>query len=111
MIDVSDGLSSEILHICTQSDCGCEVYEEKIPIDYQTASTAEEFNMNLTTVALNGGEDYELLFTVPLADYEKIKAIEDIHVIGHITPKENGKHLITRDKQQIPFKAQGWKSV
>ena len=111
MMDISDGLSSEILHICTQSDCGCEVYEEKIPIDYQTASAAEEFNMNLTTVALNGGEDYELLFTVPIADYEKIKNIEEIHVIGHITPKENGRNLVTRDGQQIAFKAQGWKSI
>ena len=111
MIDVSDGLSSEILHICTQSDCGCEVYEEKMPIDYLTATTAEEFNMNLTTIALNGGEDYELLFTIPIADYEKIKNIEEIHVIGHITPKENGRNLVTRDGQQIEFKAQGWSSI
>ena len=111
MMDISDGLSSEILHICTQSDCGCEVYEEKIPIDYQTANTADEFNMNLTTAALNGGEDYELIFTVPLADYEKIKQIEDVHIIGHITPKGSNRNLITRDKQEIAFKAQGWKSV
>jgi len=111
MIDISDGLSSEILHICTQSDCGCEVYEEKIPIDYQTATTAEEFNMNLTTVALNGGEDYELLFTVPIADYEKIKEIEEVHIIGHITSKNSGRSFITRDGQQIAFKAQGWNSV
>jgi len=111
MIDISDGLSSEILHICTQSDCGCVVYEDKIPIDYQTAATAEEFNMNLTTVALNGGEDYELLFTISIADYEKIKDIEDIHIIGHIAAKENGCHLLTRDNQQIAFKAQGWNSI
>ncbi len=111
MIDVSDGLSSEILHLCTQSGCGCEVYEDKIPIDYQTAVTAEEFNMNLTTVALNGGEDYELLFTAPLADYEKLKNIDDIHIIGHITKPENGILLITRDGQAIAFKAQGWNSL
>lgn len=111
MIDVSDGLSSEILHLCTQSGCGCEVYEDKIPIDYQTAVTAEEFNMNLTTVALNGGEDYELLFTAPLADYEKLKNIDDIHIIGHITKPENGILLITRDGQAISFKAQGWNSL
>ncbi|MDR1544323.1 MAG: thiamine-phosphate kinase [Prevotellaceae bacterium] len=108
MMDISDGLSSEILHICTQSGCGCAVYEDKIPIDYQTAVTAEEFNMNLTTVALNGGEDYELLFTTPLADYDKVKTLDDIHVIGHISPAESGKMLITRDNQQIEFKAQGW---
>jgi len=111
MMDISDGLSSEILHICTQSDCGCEVYEEKIPIDYETATTAEEFNMNLTTIALNGGEDYELLFTIPIADYKKIKNIEEIHVIGHITPKENGRNLVTRDGQHIEFRAQGWNSI
>lgn len=111
MIDVSDGLSSEILHLCTQSGCGCEVYEDKIPIDYQTAVTAEEFNMNLTTVALNGGEDYELLFTAPLADYDKLKNIDDLHIIGHITKPENGMLLITRDGQAIAFKAQGWNSL
>ncbi len=111
MIDVSDGLSSEILHLCTQSGCGCEVYEDKIPIDYQTAVTAEEFNMNLTTVALNGGEDYELLFTAPLADYDKLKNIDDLHIIGHITKPENGILLITRDGQAIAFKAQGWNSL
>lgn len=111
MIDVSDGLSSEILHLCTQSGCGCEVYEDKIPIDYQTAVTAEEFNMNLTTVALNGGEDYELLFTAPLADYDKLKNIDDLHIIGHITKPENGMLLITRDGQSIAFKAQGWNSL
>ena len=72
MMDISDGLSSELLHICTQSKAGCRVYEEHIPIDYQTAVMAEEFNMNLTTCALNGGEDYELLFTVPIADHEKV---------------------------------------
>lgn len=111
MMDVSDGLSSEVMHICQSSDCGCEIYEEKIPIDYLTATTAEELNMNLTTVALNGGEDYELLFTVPLADYDKIKSLDDIHVIGHITPKEKGTLLITREGTTIPFRAQGWNSL
>ena len=85
MMDISDGLSSELLHICSQSDTGCRIYEERIPIDYQTAVMAEELNMNVTTCALNGGEDYELLFTVPLTDHERISAIENIKVIGHIT--------------------------
>lgn len=111
MIDVSDGLSSEIMHICTQSNCGCEIYEDKIPIDYQTAVAAEEFNMNLTTVALNGGEDYELLFTAPLKDYDKLKEIEDVHIIGHITKQDDGMNLVTRDGQRIAFKAQGWNSL
>ena len=90
MMDISDGLSSELLHICSQSDTGCRVYEERIPIDYQTAVMAEELNMNVTTCALNGGEDYELLFTVPLTDHERISAIENIKVIGHITKPELG---------------------
>lgn len=110
MMDISDGLSSELLHICKQSGVGCAVYEEKIPIDYVTASMAEEFNMNLTTAAINGGEDYELLFTVPLADYDKVKDLEGIHVIGHITDANAGKFLITRDGQAIEIKAQGWKA-
>jgi thiamine-monophosphate kinase len=111
MIDISDGLSSEIMHLCTQSGCGCEVYEERIPIDYQTATVAEEFSMNLTTVALNGGEDYELLFTVPLSAHKKVEKLEDIRIIGHITSQTSGMHLITRDNQQIEFKAQGWKAI
>ena len=111
MIDVSDGLSSDIMHICTQSNCGCEIYEDKIPIDYQTAVAAEEFNMNLTTVALNGGEDYELLFTAPLKDYDKLKEIEDVHIIGHITKQDDDMNLVTRDGQRIAFKAQGWNSL
>ena len=110
MMDVSDGLSSELLHICKESGVGCAVYEDKIPIDYVTASMAEEFNMNLTTVALNGGEDYELLFTVPLSEYDKVKGLEGIHVIGHITDKSQGHYLITRDGQAFEIKAQGWKS-
>ena len=108
MMDVSDGLSSELMHICKQSKVGCRVYEEHIPIDYQTAVMAEEFNMNLTTCALNGGEDYELLFTVPIADHEKISEMEGIKLIGHITRPELGCALITRDGQEFELKAQGW---
>ena len=108
MMDISDGLSSELLHICTQSQVGCRVYEEHIPIDYQTAVMAEEFNMNLTTCALNGGEDYELLFTVPIADHEKVADMEGIRLIGHITKPELGCALITRDGQEFELKAQGW---
>ena len=108
MMDVSDGLSSELLHICTQSKVGCRVYEEHIPIDYQTAVMAEELNMNVTTCALNGGEDYELLFTVPIADYEKVSQMEGIRLIGHVTKAELGCALITRDGQEFELKAQGW---
>lgn len=108
MMDISDGLSSELLHICTAGGVGCRVYEDKIPIDYVTATMAEEFNMNLTTVALSGGEDYELLFTVPLSEYEKIKSLEGIHIIGHITEADQGAALITRDGAEIPIRAQGW---
>lgn len=108
MIDISDGLSSELLHICKQSKAGCRVYEEHIPIDYQTAVMAEEFNMNLTTCALNGGEDYELLFTVPITDHEKVSQMEGIRLIGHITKSELGCALITRDGQEFELKAQGW---
>ncbi len=108
MMDVSDGLSSELMHICSQSKTGCRVYEEHIPIDYQTAVQAEEFNMNLTTCAMNGGEDYELLFTVPISDHEKVSQIEGIRLIGHITKPELGQALITRDGQEFELKAQGW---
>ena len=108
MMDISDGLSSELLHICTQSNTGCRIYEERIPIDYQTAVMAEEFNMNLTTCALNGGEDYELLFTVPLTEHEKVSQIEGVKVIGHITKPEMGCALITRDGNEFELKAQGW---
>ncbi|WP_288359284.1 thiamine-phosphate kinase [uncultured Bacteroides sp.] len=108
MMDISDGLSSELLHICTQSKVGCRVYEEHIPIDYQTAVMAEEFNMNLSTCALNGGEDYELLFTVPIADHEKVTEMEGVKLIGHITKPELGCALITRDGQEFELKAQGW---
>lgn len=108
MMDISDGLSSELMHICRQSKCGCRIYEKDIPIDYQTAVMAEELNMNVTTCALNGGEDYELLFTVPIGDYEKVKQLDDIHLIGHITRPELGTLLVTRDNQEFPLKAQGW---
>ena len=107
-MDISDGLSSELLHICTQSKCGCRIYEERIPIDYQTAVMAEELNMNLTTAALNGGEDYELLFTVPIADHEKIEQMEGVKLIGHITKESLGCALITRDGAEFELKAQGW---
>jgi thiamine-monophosphate kinase len=108
MIDISDGLSSELIHICTQSNVGCRVYEEHIPIDYQTAVMAEKFNMNLTTCAMNGGEDYEMLFTVPLADRERILDIAGVKLIGHITKPSMGCALITRDGQEFELKAQGW---
>lgn len=108
MIDVSDGLSSELMHICKQSEVGCRVYEEHIPIDFQTAVMAEEMNMNLTTCAMNGGEDYELLFTVPIADHEKVSQLKEVRIIGHITKKDLGLALITRDGQEFELKAQGW---
>ena len=99
MMDISDGLSSELLHICKQSDVGCRIYEDRLPIDFQTAVMAEEFNMNLTTVALNGGEDYELLFTVPLDLSEVFTNLPGIKVIGHITDNSLGSCIITRDGQ------------
>ena len=108
MIDISDGLSSELIHICTQSKCGCRIYEKNLPIDYQTAVMAEELNMNVTTCALNGGEDYELLFTVPIGDHEKIQQVEDVKIIGHITAPALGMQLVTRDNNEFELKAQGW---
>ena len=108
MMDISDGLSSERLHICQASACGCRIYEEHIPIDYQTAVAAEEFNMNVTTCALNGGDDYELLFTVPLTDHERVAALPGIRIIGHITRPDLGARLIARDGQEFDLKAQGW---
>ena len=108
MMDVSDGLSSEILHICKQSGVGCRIYEEHIPLDYQTAVMAEELNLNVTTCALNGGEDYELLFTVPITEHEKISEMEGVKLIGHITKAELGCALIARDGQEFELKAQGW---
>jgi thiamine-monophosphate kinase len=111
MMDISDGLSSELIHICKQSNVGCRVYEDRIPIDYQTAVMAEEMNMNVTTCALNGGEDYELLFTVPITDHDKIEDIEGIKLIGHITRPELGYALVTRDDKEFELKAQGWNAL
>lgn len=108
MMDISDGLSSELLHICKKSGCGCRIYEERIPIDYQTAVMAEEVNMNLVTAALNGGEDYELLFTVPLSEHDTVVGIEGIKVIGYITKPDTGCLLVTRDGNEITLRAQGW---
>ncbi len=108
MMDISDGLSSELLHICKASDTGCRVYEERLPIDYQTAVMAEEVNMNLVTAAMNGGEDYELLFTVPLHFNDEVSRIPGVKVIGYITKPEAGCALVTRDDTEIPLKAQGF---
>ena len=108
MMDISDGLSSELLHICTQSHVGCRIFEKNLPIDYQTAVMAEELTMTVTPCALNGGEDYELLFTVPIGDHEKIQAMDDVKLIGHITKEALGRVLVTRDDQEFELKAQGW---
>lgn len=108
MMDVSDGLSSELLHICKDSNVGCRVYEDKIPIDYQTALMAEEFNMNLVTAAMNGGEDYELLFTVPLSDHDKIEKLKGVSMIGYVTKPELGAAMVTRDGSEMEIRAQGW---
>ena len=108
MMDISDGLSSELLHICEQSNCGCRVFEKNIPIDYQTAVMAEEMNMNVTTCAMNGGEDYELLFTVPIGDHSKIEKMEGVKLIGHVTKPEFGKQLVARDGTEFEITAQGW---
>lgn len=108
MMDISDGLSSELMHICKQSQTGCRIYEERLPLDYQTAAMAEELNLNVSTCALNGGEDYELLFTVPLAQNDTVSALEDIRVIGYITESDKGCALITRDGSEHTLKAQGW---
>ena len=108
MMDISDGLSSELLHICSQSKVGCCIYEDKLPIDYEAAALAEEMNLNIVTCALNGGEDYELLFTCSLDDYEKLIPVEDIYIIGHITKQEYGCNLIGRNGEELTLKAQGW---
>ena len=108
MIDISDGLSSELIHICKESHTGCRIYEDRIPIDYQTAVMAEELGMNLVTAALNGGEDYELLFTVPLHQHDAVSKIEGVKVIGHITKPELGTAMITRDGAEMPLRAQGF---
>ncbi|MDH8702079.1 thiamine-monophosphate kinase [Dysgonomonadaceae bacterium PH5-43] len=111
MIDITDGLASELLHICKQSNVGCIVYEDRLPIDYQTAMMAEQFNMNVSTVALNGGDDYELLFTVPLSMHDAISMIDGIHLIGHIVDAESGANLVARDQTQVPLTAQGWEAT
>ena len=111
MMDISDGLSSELLHISKQSNVGCHIYEDRIPIDYQTAAMAEQFNMNLSTAALNGGEDYELLFTVPLTVHDKVSEMKGVKVIGHITRPELGNYLVGRDGGEVELKAQGWNSL
>ena len=110
MMDISDGLSSELMHLCKQSGTGCSVYQERIPIDYQTAVMAEELGMDVYTCALNGGEDYELLFTVPLTDHDKVIGLKDVKLIGHMTRPELGRHLVTGSGQEIELKAQGWQS-
>jgi thiamine-monophosphate kinase len=111
MIDISDGLSSEIIHLCKQSEVGCDLYENKIPLDSQVISTCEEFDIDSTTVALNGGEDYELLMTIAQEDFPKIKANPNLTVIGYITEASSGMHLVTRADTKIPIKAQGWNAL
>ena len=108
MMDISDGLSSELMHICSQSNVGCSIYEDKLPIDYQAAALAEEMNLNIVTCALIGGEDYVLLFTCSLVDYEKLIPLEDVYLIGHITKPEYGINLIGRNGEEISLQAQGW---
>jgi len=111
MIDISDGLSSEIIHICKQSKVGCNLFEEKIPVDPQFINVCEEFNIDSTTVAINGGEDYELLFTIAMEDFDKIKANPNFTVIGHMVGESEGTHLITRANTKIPLKARGWNAL
>ena len=111
MIDISDGLSSEIMHICSQSEVGCKIYEDKIPLDPQVISACEEFDIDSTMVALSGGEDYELLFTVPIADFEKVKGNPHLSIIGHITNQSAGLNLVTRAGQELELKAQGWNAL
>ncbi|WP_159799305.1 thiamine-phosphate kinase [Flavobacterium sp. MK4S-17] len=111
MIDISDGLSSEIIHICKQSNVGCNLYEDKIPVDPQLMSTCEEFDIDITTVAINGGEDYELLFTVKMEDFDKIKGNPNFTIIGHMVQESEGIHLITRANTKIPLKARGWNAL
>ena len=111
MIDISDGLSSEIMHLCKQSGTGCNLYEDKLPLDPQLINVCEEFNIDSTTVAINGGEDYELLFTIAMADFDKIKGNPNFTVIGHMVPEREGMHLITRADTKIPLKARGWNAL
>lgn len=111
MMDISDGLSSELMHICSQSNTGCRIYEDKLPINIQAAMMAEELNISIVTAILNGGEDYELLFTASLDDYEKIVTLEGVGIIGHMTKPELGLHLIGREGEEIELRAQGWNSL
>ena len=111
MIDISDGLSSEIMHICSQSNVGCKIYEDKLPLDPQVISASEEFNMDSTMIALSGGEDYEILFTVSIANFDKIKDNPNFSIIGHITAENQGMNLVTRANQEIELKAQGWNAL
>ena len=108
MMDISDGLSSELLHICKQSGVGCRLYEERIPLDYQTAAAAEELNLNVSTCALNGGEDYELLFTVPLSMHDKVAELDDVSIIGHMTDADEGAVMVGRGGTEMSLRAQGW---
>ncbi len=111
MIDVSDGISSEIMHICKASNVGCNLYEEKLPLDPQLINVCEEFNLDSTTIAINGGEDYELLFTVSMNDFEKLKGNPNFSIIGHMTAESEGIHLITRENTKLPLKARGWNAL
>ncbi len=111
MIDISDGLSSEIMHICKQSNVGCNLYEDKLPLDPTLISVCEEFQIDATTVAINGGEDYELLFTIDIGDFEKIKGNPNFTIIGHMTQPSEGMHLITRADTKIELKARGWDAI
>lgn len=111
MIDISDGLSSEVLHLCKESEVGCNVYEDKIPLDPQVISTCEELNLDSTTIALSGGEDYELLFTIDQKDYDKVKGNPNFTVIGHMTDQNEGMHLVTRAGEKVKMIAQGWNSI
>jgi thiamine-monophosphate kinase len=111
MIDISDGLSSEILHLCKNSKVGCALYEEKIPLDPMVISSCEEFGLDSTLVAMSGGEDYELLFTIDQKDYAKIKGNPNLTVIGHMTAAEDGASLISRNNAKIPITAQGWDAL
>lgn len=111
MMDISDGLSSELMHICKQSNTGCRIFEDKIPINFQAAEMAEELNMSIVTAALNGGEDYELLFTCSIDDYDKVVALDDVGIVGHITKPELGLYLVGRNGEEIALKAQGWNSL
>ena len=111
MIDVSDGISSEIMHICKASNVGCNLFEDKLPLDPQFMNVCEEFNLDSTTIAINGGEDYELLFSIKMEDYEKIKGNPNFTVIGHMVAEKEGIHLITREHTKIPLKARGWNAL